>query len=71
MKIPQNPKPPITKKQQNFIQLIADRLGLNLHRKNKHIISIIGREIHDVGDLTIHEATVVIDRMLEWERNLK
>ncbi len=61
------PPPLSTEKQQSYIAALCIDLGLDKKRCNAHIKAIIGREIKFLDDLTLPEASTVIDRFKSWK----
>lgn len=58
-----------TKKQIEYIEILADQLELTRHRRNTHIASIICRKIKALDELSKPEASVVISQFKEWKEN--
>lgn len=58
-----------TKPQINYIEILANDLKLDLKRRNTHIMSIVHREIHALDELSISEASMVIQQFKEWKEN--
>lgn len=57
----------ITTAQDLHIEQLA--IDLNLDRKQKiaHISDLVGRQIRYLDDLTLSEASAVIDKFLDWK----
>ncbi len=64
-----SPPPLSTTKQQEYIALLSIDLGLDKKRCNAHIKEIIGREIKYLDDLTLPEASQVIDKFKSWKES--
>lgn len=60
-----------TPKQIQYIEQLAIDLNLDRHRRNRHVISIIFREIKHLDELRKNEASTVIDKFKEWKENKK
>lgn len=60
-----------TSKQIQYIEQLAIDLNLDRHRRNRHVVSIIFREIKHLDELRKVEASAVIDKFKEWKENKK
>lgn len=56
-----------TDKQINYIEILANDLKLDIHRRNAYITSIVSREIKALDELSKSEASLVIGRFKEWK----
>lgn len=56
-----------TKKQIEYIEILADQLKLTRIRRNAHITSIVSREIKALDELSKSEASLVIQQFKEWK----
>lgn len=60
-----------TSKQIQYIEQLAIDLNLDRYRRNRHIVSIICREIKFLDELRRNEASAVIDKFKYWKENEK
>lgn len=56
-----------TAKQIQYIEQLAIDLNLDRHRRNRHIIFIIHREINHLDELRKNEASDVITQFKKWK----
>jgi hypothetical protein len=67
--------PHITEKQINYIEILKNDLGMTVHTRNAHIVSIVGNQwvnrcvgsVPDVWALTRSEASQVIEKFRQWK----
>jgi hypothetical protein len=68
-----------TEKQINYIEILKNDLGMSIHTRNAHIVSIVGKQWMkrcmdsrpDVWALTRSEASQVIDKFRQWKEAKK
>jgi len=71
--------PHITEKQLNYIEILKNDLGMTVHTRNTHIVSIVGNQwlkrcagsIPDVWTLSRPEASQVIEKFRQWKEAKK
>jgi len=64
--------PPATKAQVHHIEcLFIDLYITDMFSRNEHLFEIIGREVEHVADLTVTEASRVIDYLKQWKEETK
>lgn len=65
--IPQNR---ITSKQLNFVNILANDLGLDTTKKRNAWISLrLDKDFEDIGELTTREASSIIDQMIKYRED--
>ena len=77
--IPQDSFTHATEKQINYIEILKNDLGMSIHTRNAHIVSIVGKQWMkhcmgtrpDVWALTRSEASQVIDKFRQWKEEKK
>ena len=65
----------VTQKQLNYIEILKNDLGMTVHTRNAHIVSIVGNQwvnrcvgsVPDVWALTRSEASQVIEKFRQWK----
>lgn len=60
---------PATKPQMKYIDQLSIDLQFDTKRRNAHITSIVGRQINHLDNLTLAEASQVIETFKEWKEN--
>jgi len=74
--IPQDSFIHVTEKQLNYIEMLKNDLGMSVHTRNAHIVSIVGKQwlkrcigsVPDVWALSRSEASQVIEKFKEWKK---
>jgi hypothetical protein len=62
----------ITTAQLNYIEILANDLGLSRASRNSHITSVIGSAWHDdVYLISKSQASVIISKFKEWKEQAK
>lgn len=70
MKLPRFVAVPASQPQINFINILANDLGLSRASRNTHISSIVGFSWdNDIYQLSRSEASAVINKFKEWKEN--
>ena len=73
--IPQDTFIHVTEKQLNYIEILKNDLGMTVHTRNTHIVSIVGAQWlkrcmgsrPDVWALSRSEASQVIEKFRQWK----
>lgn len=61
--------PAATPKQQEYIEQLAIDLSLGRRARNAHISSVVNRQISYLDELTLGEASNVIEIFKRWKEN--
>ena len=69
----------VTEKQLNYIEILKNDLGMSVHTRNAHIVSIVGKQwlkrcigsVPDIWALSRSEASQVIEKFKEWKEAKK
>ena len=69
----------VTEKQLNYIEILKNDLGMSVHTRNAHIVSIVGKQwlkrcigsVPDVWALSRSEASQVIEKFKKWKEAKK
>jgi len=65
----------VTEKQLNYIEMLKNDLGMSVHTRNAHIVSIVGKQwlkrcigsVPHIWALSRSEASQVIEKFKEWK----
>jgi len=66
----------VTEKQLNYIEMLKNDLGMSVHTRNAHIVSIVGAQwlkrcigsVPHIWALSRSEASQVIEKFKEWKK---